>query len=500
MSAPLHYLACDLGAESGRVMLGTLADGRLTLEELHRFPTGPVAVSGSLRWDVLRFFDELKAGLAKAAQKKLPVRGVSTDSWGVDYVWLHGNEPFLTAPYHYRDPRTDDGFAKAFAVVPREEIFATTGIQFMTLNTLYQLHADARERPEVLKLAEKFLTIGDYFNYLFSGVAVVEESLASTTQLYDPRSRTWAKALIERLGIPGWLFPKVVPTGTVLGPILPGIVPNDALQGAQVVATCSHDTGAAVAAVPAEGNDWAYLSSGTWSLLGVESATPFLGADALKENFTNEVGHGGSIRFLKNIVGLWILQECRRAWLASGTDLSYEVLCREAEQVAPLRSLIHPASAPFGKPGGMPEKIAAYCRATGQPVPETPGEFTRCVLESLALLYASTLESLEKLTGRPVAKLHIVGGGSRNGLLNQCAADALNRPVFAGPAEATAIGNILLQALALGDLGKEAGLAELRRVVRASFPSDAFQPGADRAAVWADARARFAKLPALETL
>lgn len=495
-----HYLACDLGAESGRVMLGTLADGKLELEELHRFPTGPVAIAGSLRWDVLRFFDELKAGLAKAAQRKLPVRGVSTDSWGVDYVWLQGSEPLLTAPYHYRDARTDDGFAKAFAVVPKEEIFSTTGIQFMTLNTLYQLHADVRDRPEVLKLAERFLTIGDYFNWLFSGVAVVEESLASTTQLYDPRTRNWAKGLIEKLGIPSWLFPKVVPTGTVLGPLKAGIVPGDALAGAQVVATCSHDTGAAVAAVPAEGDDWAYLSSGTWSLLGAELASPLLGADALKENFTNEVGHGGSIRFLKNIVGLWILQECRRAWLAAGTDLSYAELCADAEKVAPLRSLIHPASAPFGKPGSMPEKVAAYCRATGQPAPSTPGEFTRCILESLALLYAGTLESLETLTGRSFKKLHIVGGGSRNDLLNQCAADALNRPVFAGPAEATAIGNILLQALALGDLGKDAGLAELRRVVGASFPSAAFRPRADQAAVWADARARFAKLPALETL
>jgi len=498
---PTHYLACDLGAESGRVILGTLDGGQLVIEELHRFPTGALPILGTLRWDILHIFDEIRAGLLKAGRRGLPVSGISTDSWGVDYVLMRGNEPLLTAPYHYRDSRTEGGFERAFAVVPRAEIFARTGIQFMTLNTLYQLHDDVRARPELLALAESFLTIGDYFNFLLSGTRAVEESLASTTQLYDPTLHEWAVPLIERLGIPTRLFPKVIPSGTRLGGLQAGVVPAGSAAGVwektEILATCSHDTGAAVAAVPAEeGDDWAYLSSGTWSLLGIESAKPLLGDEALRENFTNEIGYGGTIRFLKNIVGLWIVQECRRSWSEAGRELSYESLTREAAQSEPLRSLIHPASAPFAKPGGMPEKIADYCRATGQPVPETPGEIFRCALDSLALLYASTLEILERLSGRKITRLYIVGGGSRNEALNQATADALGLPVHAGPAEATAIGNLLIQALALGDLGKGAGLAELRHVVRASFPPFTYHPQKpDR---WRAARERFAQLPIVD--
>jgi rhamnulokinase len=305
-----HYVACDLGAESGRVMLGTLADGKLTLEEIHRFSNGPITVAGTLRWDVLRIFDELKAGIRKVAARGIKVESLSTDSWGVDYVWLKDNEPLLTAPYHYRDARTDDGYAQAFAVVPKEEVFAESGIQFMTLNTLYQLHADSRQRPWVFKSADRFLCIGDYFNYLFSGIAKAEVSLASTTQLYNPKKKKWSKPLLKKLGLPSKCFPEIVPSGTILGPADCAL----GLDGAKVIATCSHDTGAAVAAVPGEGKGWAYLSSGTWSLLGIEAKKPIISDASREANFTNEVGYGHSIRFLKNIVGLWILQECRRAW------------------------------------------------------------------------------------------------------------------------------------------------------------------------------------------
>jgi rhamnulokinase len=484
-----YYVACDLGAESGRVMLGTLADDKLTLEEIHRFPNGPVAVNGTMRWDVLRIFDELKTGLRKVAARNIKIESLSCDSWGVDYVWLRGNEPMLTAPFHYRDARTDGGFERAFAVVPREEIFAETGIQFMTLNTLYQLHADAQTRPWILKSAERFLTIGDYFNYLFSGVPKVEESFASTTQLYNPKRKKWSRTLLKKLGLPKKLFPEVVKSGSVLGPMLEELAKETGLQGVQVVASCSHDTGAAVAAVPAEGKGWAYLSSGTWSLLGIELKKPIITDQSREFNYTNEIGFGSSIRFLKNIVGLWLVQECRRAWAAAGREYSYAELVELAAKAEPLRSLVNPSAGRFAKPSQMPEKIAAYCRETGQPAPETPGQFIRCACESLALQYRKTIEELELLSGKPIARLHIVGGGTKNTLLNQLAADATQRTVFCGPVEATAIGNILIQGLALGHV---ASLAALRQIVGQSFPITTYQP--ETGPTWPAAYARFQEL------
>ncbi|MCX7886471.1 MAG: rhamnulokinase [Verrucomicrobiae bacterium] len=488
-----HYIACDLGAESGRVMLGTLADGKLTLEEIHRFPNHGIQIAGTLRWDVLRIYDELKTGLRKVAQRGIQPVSLSTDSWGVDYVWLRGNEPMLTLPYHYRDPRTDDGYKRAFAVVKREEIFAETGIQFMTLNTLYQLHADAKFRPWILKTADGFLTIGDYFNYLFSGKRVIEQSFASTTQLYNPRTRTWSSKLLRKLGLPAKLFPQIVKSGTVLGALLPAVAKETGLKGVKVIATCSHDTAAAVAAVPAEGAGWAYLSSGTWSLLGIETKEPIINEKSLRYNWTNEVGYGHSIRFLKNIVGLWIVQECRRAWAKEGTDYSYDDITRIAAEASPLKCLINPNAARFLKPEQMPAKVVAYCRETSQPEPATHGEIVRCALESLALVYRKTLEDLAAITGQPVTRLHIVGGGTRNMLLNQFAANATGIPVFAGPVEATAIGNILIQAIALKHLKS---LEELRAVVRNSFQIQTYQP--QERDVWQAAYERFQKLTLLK--
>jgi rhamnulokinase len=484
-----HYLACDLGAESGRVMLGTLANDHLTIEEIHRFPNGAIAIGDSLRWDVLRLFEELKEGLRQAATREIAVSSVSCDSWGIDYVLLLKNEPLLTAPFHYRDGRTDSGYERAFPIVPADEIFAETGIQFMTINTLYQLHADLLQRPEVLILAERFLNIGDYFNFLFSGVAKAEESLASTTQLYNPKQRQWSQQLIRKFAFPSKLFPEVVPSGTKLGPLLPALAAETGLREVQVVASCSHDTGAAVAAVPAEGENWAYLSSGTWSLLGIESSTPIITAKSRQYNFTNEVGYGGSIRFLKNLIGLWILQECRRAWLRAGEDYNYAQLTQMAEAAPSLRAFINPNEARFAKPDNMPKKIADYCHDTNQPVPTTPDEVVRCVIESLALLYRQTLDQLEEVTGRKLSTLHIVGGGGKNQLLNQLSANATGRTVLAGPVECTAIGNVLIQALALGHLPS---LAALRQVVRRSFPAVRYEP--KDAALWEQAYQRFQEL------
>jgi rhamnulokinase len=483
------YLACDLGAESGRVMLGTLTDGKLALEEIHRFPNGAIAINGSLRWDVLRLFDELKNGLRKAAQRNLNVRSLSTDSWGVDYVLLRDSEPMLTAPYQYRDARTDNGLEQAFARVSRDEIFRETGIQFMTINTLYQLLADRQQRPEILDFSDRFLLIGDYLNYLFSGAAVAEESLASTTQLYNPHTRQWSASLLKKLDLPERIFPRLVASGTRLGPLQPALEQETGLKNVEVVATCSHDTGAAIAAVPADGKDWAYLSSGTWSLLGIESPTPVINEKTSHYNFTNEAGFGGTTRLLKNIVGLWILQECRRSWMQEHQEYSYDDLTRLAAEAAPLQSLIHPSDPRFGKPGSMPKKIADYCRETGQTAPASVGATARCILESLALLYRQTLEEIESLSGRSIRVLHIVGGGSKNRLLNQFSANATGRKVLAGPVEATAIGNVLVQAIAMGQLDD---LAALRQVVRASFPIETYQPA--EAQAWAKAYEQFHQL------
>lgn len=503
-----HYLAIDLGAESGRVMLGTVSDGedparsRVALQEIHRFPNGAVSVAGTLRWNLLGLFAEAKEGLRKASAmlKGLPISGVSTDAWGVDYALIRDGEPLLTLPFNYRDPRTDKAMEKVFAKVPSDDIFAATGIQFMSLNTLYQLFMDLQDRPDTLASADRFLNIGDYFNFLLSGIPKGEVTLASTTQLFDPRKGRsghgdWAWDLIGRLGLPRKIFPALVPPGTSLGPLLPGIAAETGLREAQVVATASHDTAAAVAAVPAEGGpaqDWAFLSSGTWSLIGAELPGPVIDAMSRRKNFTNEAGFGGTIMFRKNIVGLWIVQECRRFWAEAGNELDYYALTALAEKAPALRSFIRPEDPRFGKPGEMPAKIAAYCRETGQAVPRDEGETIRCVLESLALLYAKTLRDCGEASGRSFRTLHVVGGGSKNRLLNQFTANAVQllgvEKVAAGPAESTALGNVLIQAKALGHLA-----GDLRGAVRRSFPVEAYAPR-DRE-TWAGALARFESLP-----
>ncbi|MGC3992445.1 MAG: rhamnulokinase family protein [Chthoniobacteraceae bacterium] len=484
------YIACDLGAESGRVMLGTLSNGKLTLEEIHRFPNGPTRVLGTLRWNLLRIFDELKTGLRKLAARGIKAESLSVDSWGVDYAYLGKTQPMLGLPFNYRDERTDRTYQPTLDRATPELIFEETGIQFMSINTIYQLVSDLETQPELLQIAERFLHVGDYFNYLFSGVAKVDASNASTSQIYNPRTKTWSKALIEKLGLPAHIFPEVVPAGTTLGSLLPAVAAETGLPvETKVVATCSHDTGAAVAAVPASGDDWAYLSSGTWSLIGVELPGPLINEAAAKANFTNEVGYNDTSRFLKNIAGLWLLQECRRTWLKEGRDYSYAELNQLAQEAEPLRSLVNPNHAPFAKPDDMPAKIRAYCEATGQPAPETPGQFVRCILESLALLYSQYIGELESITGRTIRKLHIVGGGSQSKMLNQFTADAIGLPVLAGPVEATAIGNILVQALGLGQLDS---LEAARKIVHDSFAVETFTP--DTESALAKSRERFAVL------
>lgn len=486
-----HYLAVDLGAESGRVMLGTLSQGaekKIAIEEIHRFSNGGVNVRGTLRWDALHLFSEIKAGLRKAAAPGLAISGISTDAWGVDYVLFRDKEPMLTLPYHYRDARTDAAQEKVFAKVSADDIFAETGIQFMSLNTLFQMFMDAKERPEILEWSDRFLNIGDYFNYLLTGNPKGEITLASTTQLFNPKKGDWAWDLISRLGLPKKIFPSLVPAGTKLGALSPEIAAETGLKDAQVIATCSHDTAAAVAAIPGQGSDWAFLSSGTWSLIGAELSAPVINAASRKHNFTNEMGYNNTVMFRKNIVGLWIVQECKRAWADGGKDFGYDELTFLAEASQPLRSLIRPEDPRFGKPGRMPEKIADYCRETNQPVPEGPGEMIRCALESLAILYAKTLAQCAEVTGKKFKTLHIVGGGSKNKLLNQFTANAVQLPVLAGPVEATALGNLLAQARTLGHLD-----GDIRAVVRHSFPHETFSPGDP--GPWHAATKKFEALP-----
>ena len=434
---------------------------------MHRFPSAVLRLPGpSLRWDVEKIFDELLVGVRRAAAIG-DVSAISVDSWGVDYVLIARDGSAVSPPFHYRDGRTAASYPRVLEQLGSALIFAQTGIQFMPINTLYQLACDD---AATLDEATAFLTVGDYFNFRFSGVPCVDESLASTTQLYDPRARQWAMPLIERSGLPAHLFPKIVPPGTVVGRVLPAVCEATALPAdVRVIATCSHDTGAAVAAVPADaGDDWAYLSSGTWSLLGVELQAPLINVDVRAANFTNEAGFGGTTRLLKNIVGLWIVQELRREWAEAGQRTDYAELVLAAREAEPFRSIINPADVRFALPGNMQRKIEQFCIETTQPSPATPGQFVRCVLESLALLYRATLADVERLTGRPVRLLHIVGGGSRNELLNQFAASATGRRVIVGPVEASAAGNVLVQAIALQHVPS---LAAARAIVRESFPT-----------------------------
>ena len=487
---PSYFVACDLGAESGRVILGNLQNGFLTIEEIHRFSNVVIVLDGTMRWDVLRLFHELKKGLSLLGQRGVALTSLSVDSWGVDYAWSGLGQSLLSAAHCYRDPRTEPAYTHALATVGPEKIFAETGLQFMPLNTLYQLLTDAADEPRLVDAADRFLCIADFLNFLFCGIPRAEESLASTTQLYNPITRSWSSELIATFNLPERIFPQIVQSGTALGSVRTEILEETGLAPTQVVATCSHDTGAAIAAVPAEaGEDWAYLSSGTWSLIGVELPSPLINAATREANFTNEGGFDGTTRFLKNITGLWILQECRRDWERRGHAYDYAELNRLAAESHPFRTLINPNDPRFLRAGDMQEKLAAFARETSQPIPATPGEFTRAVLESLALLYREALATIEELTSRKIRVLHIVGGGSQSVLLNQFAADATGRDVIAGPVEATAIGNTLIQAIVAGEV---ASLAELRACVRKSFPVLTYHPTGESA--WTEVFSRFESL------
>ena len=484
------YLAIDLGAESGRVMAGQFDGTKLTLEELHRFSNGPVHVAGTLRWNIVGLWSNILDGLRKAhARFGDSICSIGVDTWGVDYCLLSKSGELLGLPFHYRDDRTQGVVDQTLTQVSRSEVFEQTGLQFICINTLYQLVAMRRDHPEMLDQAATFLMMPDMINWLLCGSRVVEFTNATTTQFFHPVQRDWSYDLLKKLDLPTEMLPQTVNPGTELGNIRSEVATTTGLGRVPVIAPATHDTGAAVAAVPTKltGHpNWAYISSGTWSLIGLEVANAIITPDALKWNVTNEGGVDGTYRLLKNVMGLWLVQQSRRAFARQGRDYDYSQMARLAEEAAPFGAVVDPDDEAFLSPDDMTEAIRTNCRQSGQAVPDSDGAVLRTCLESLALKYRVVLGWLEELTGTPVEVIHIVGGGTQNRLLNQLTADACNRPVVTGPIEATAMGNLLLQARGRGALGS---LADLREVVMASSEIERFEPSGD--ARWQDAAGRF---------
>jgi rhamnulokinase len=484
------YLAFDLGASSGRAMLGSLdANDRLTLQEIHRFPHGMIDTLGSLHWDILGLYREMLHSLVACRKTQLdPPACIGIDTWGVDFGLLDRNGKLLGNPRTYRDPANAGAMEAFFEKIPGRVVYQRTGIQLLPINTLYQLHARVREDDPQLRAAEDLLFLPDLLSYFLTGEKFSEFTFATTSQLLDARSSDWDPLLFEALGISTSLMQELVPPGTTVARLIPSVADHTGLGAVPVVAVATHDTASAVAAVPTLDEDFAYISSGTWSLVGIEAKSPIIDERTRERNITNEGGVEGRTRVLKNVMGLWLLEECRRSWRRERRR-SYQELLSLAELSRPLRTLIDPDDPRFLNPLDMPRAIRDFARETGQPEPEEPGQLVRAIFESLALATRHTLDQLREISVRPLRRLHVIGGGSRSRMLCQLTADATGIPVHAGPAEATAIGNLLIQAMAQG---RVASLGELRRIVRESFPVEPFEPvgGSD----WEPAYHRFLEL------
>ena len=487
----LNVLGIDLGASSGRAMLGTLEGKKLTIREIHRFLNEPVTLCGRFVWDMPRLFHEIKQALLKLSRSGETVDAIGIDTWGVDFGLLDKNGHLLSLPVHYRDARTNGIPEKVRAIIPDEELFARTGIAFNSFNTLYQLYAMKEEGDPALESAQDLLFLPDLLAYFLTGKKGTEYTIASTSQLLNPFTRDWDRELMAKLGIPAHIFGEVKLPGTVRGTLLPEIARECGVAEIPVIAIGGHDTASAVAAVPAQEKGFAYISSGTWSLLGAEVQEPLCTEGVMKANYTNEGGVDGSIRLLKNIMGLWIIQECKREWDRRGSETSFGELVELSMQAPAFKAILDVDDACFLAPGDMPARIQAYCAKSGQPVPEGKGEISRVIYESLALKYRWAIERLEEdMLKKPIEALHIVGGGSKNALLNRFTAEAIKRPVIAGPDEGTIIGNLLVQAQALGAIS---GIRELREVVENSFPTKTFLPETDGKA-WDEAYQRYLKV------
>ena len=491
MKSSVNFLAVDLGAASGRILLGQWDGERIGLNELHRFPNGPVTIQDHQHWDVLRLWTEIKAGIARYAQQNSShLLGIGVDTWGVDYALLDSQGNLVGNPYHYRDSRTDGMMESAFQKMPREHIFKQTGNQLIQFNTLFQLFSMVQKNDPQLEMAQTLLMMPDLFHYWLTGRKVTEFTIATTTQMYDIRRRCWATQVLTELEIPASLAPPVVAPGTMLGQLPQELIEEtDLRQPANVITPAGHDTSNAIAAIPGLDHKSVYISSGTWSLMGVEISEPIINDQTLALNFTNEGGVDNKINLLKILTGLWLLQESRRQWRRRGSDYTWQELLALGEQAEPFQSLVDPDAPDFLNPTDMLEAIDSFCRRTGQPEPGGVGAVVRCCLESLALNYRKILEDLESLMGRQLDTIRIVGGGSQNGLLSQFTADACQRLVIAGPVEATALGNILLQVIATDHLPD---IAAGRQVLAASIEQQEFEPG--RAEDWQEAYGRFKKL------
>jgi len=473
MDGVKNYIAIDLGASSGRVILGRVRAGEILLEEMHRFENGPIQCGDSIRWDFAKLFGEIEAGLAKTAKHVGKIESISVDSWGVDFGLIDSKGKLFENPYHYRDKRTDTMMDEVFSIVPRKKVYDITGIQFMPFNSIYQLRALKLQQPASLKNTDKIIFMADLVSYYLCGEIFSEYTLASTSQLVDMNTGKWSDELFSKLSLPMNVMPKIVQPGSVVGKLKKQIADKIGCAQISIVATGSHDTASAVASVPAQGNNWAYLSSGTWSLMGVEIAKPLINDATYKYQFTNEGGVYNTIRLLKNIMGLWLIQECRRNWVQQGEKLQFAAIAEMAKNAKPFAAVINPNDSRFLAPCDMPAMINGYLAEKGYKKINDKGQLIRVILESLAFYYRRVFEILEEITGKKIDVLHLVGGGIQNELLCQFTANSIGRKVVAGPVEATAMGNIMVQAIAAGQI---ANISEGRKAVAKSFELKTYQP------------------------
>lgn len=483
----LRYLAFDLGAASGRAILGYLESNRLHIKELYRFSNGMLQVGEHLHWDIFRLLEEIEKGLAVCAEETR-IDSFAIDTWGVDFGFLDGEGEVLGMPYAYRDAHTQGAMEEFFKRMPRERIYNLTGIQFLPFNSLFQLQALKRDESSVLDAARDLLFMPDLFHYFLTGEKKTEFTFATTSQLYNPRKKAWEDELFDALGISKSLMQKIIQPGSFVGKLDSKIAKQLGWEDVPVVAVASHDTGSAVASVPAQGKDWAYISSGTWSLMGIETENPIIDDLALRLNFTNEGGVEGTFRFLKNITGLWLVQKCREAWEPE-KEMSYGQLMAMAQEAEPFLFVVDPDWEGFLNPVDMPEAIQRYCLRTEQALPRSRAEFVRGICESLALKYRIVLDEIRQISSTPIQKIHVIGGGAKNRLLCQFTANATGLPVLAGPAEATSIGNIMMQSRAHGFIRS---LAQMREVIRNSFDVTVHEP--EKTKEWEEAYGRFQKI------
>lgn len=484
-----NFLAFDIGATSGRAVLATLVNGKFEMQELHRFPNNLLELHGKYYWNIYNLYEELKKGLSICAKENISLDSIGIDTWGVDFGYIAPDGSLLGLPRAYRDPYTEGALEEYFQLVPREEVYRLTGIQFMNFNSLFQLFRARKEEFAPLKNAKEILFIPDLLSYLLTGKKVCEYTDASTSQLLNPVTKQFESSLLEAAGVPPSIVRQVVMPGTLVGELTDALAEETGIGKIPVIAVAGHDTASAVAAVPAQDRNFAYLSSGTWSLMGIETEEPIITEESYKNNFTNEGGIEGTTRFLKNITGMWLLEQCRKEWEKAGRKYTYPEIVEMAEQAVPFVRFVDPDDPRFVNPSCMTKAIAGYCEETGQPVPVTDADFVRCIFESLALRYNEVIRMLEGMAPFPIERLHVIGGGSKNNLLNQFTANAIGMPVIAGPSEATAIGNAMVQARSAGIVSTR---WEMRRLIAESIGTETFLPQDEKN--WKEVYGRYKKI------